>query len=239
MDANAKAYSALNKPQYDMGCMFIRALNINRGDIVLDMGCGTGELTKFIADQVGLDGEVVGVDPDETRVKVGQEKFKDVNNVEFLVGSSVTGFPHDKEEYYDVHFSSAVFPWLKRDEKKLYVKKAYQCLKPGGRIAIQTTLMQDNLVPEAVKDLVDFLGEEECKQLLEDMGPFSNVETKITSHTHYFDSLEEYSTWLNASANKAIDLEERKEYLARNTVQEADGRLRYEIGGLVQITGTK
>ena len=180
MDSNAKAYGALSTPQYDMGCTFLRVLNVSRGDKVLDMGCGTGELTKFIADLVGGDGEVVGVDPDEARIKLGQENFKDVANLAFLVGRSESGFPHDNDEFYDLHLSNCAFHWLMRDEKKVYVRKAYQCLKPGGRIAIQTRLVGDNL-PEALKDSFDPMGKEEYEQLLQDFGPFSHVKTKITN----------------------------------------------------------
>ena len=41
---------------------------------MLDMGCGTGEITSFIADQVGEEGEVIGVDPDQERIKVCHSK---------------------------------------------------------------------------------------------------------------------------------------------------------------------
>ena len=59
---NATQYSALqSKMQFKGGCL----LNIKPGHKILDMGCGTGELTRFLAELVGENGEVVGVDPDE------------------------------------------------------------------------------------------------------------------------------------------------------------------------------
>lgn len=54
MDSNAKAYDTLRKPQYDIGCIFLDALIVSPGDKVVDMGCGTGQLTKFIADMVKM-----------------------------------------------------------------------------------------------------------------------------------------------------------------------------------------
>ena len=44
--SNASLYSALSSVQYNTGCSFLETLDLNLGDKVLDMGCGTGELTK-------------------------------------------------------------------------------------------------------------------------------------------------------------------------------------------------
>ncbi len=89
-----------------------------------------------IADIVGSDGQVVGIDPDVARIKIAEEKYKEVSNLQFHVGSSVTGFPHNNEPYYDVHISTAAFHWVPNEEKAIYIQKAYESLKPGGRLAI-------------------------------------------------------------------------------------------------------
>ena len=239
MESDAKAYSQLNKPQYDAGCDFIRTLSLSKGAKVLDMGCGTGELTKFIADVVRPGGEVVGVDPDEARIKIAQEKFKDVENLEFVVGNSVTGFPHDNDEYYDLHLSSYVFHWVLGEEKKLYLQKAYQCLKPGGRIAIQALL---NIVtlPDDLKDLVEFLREEEYKELFEYGGQFSKVKTEITNRVSHFASFDEFAAWFKASTHQQLDQDKdwAKDVLAKYRSIEADGRVKIK-DLLIQITGTK
>ena len=38
------------------------------GDAILDLGCGTGELSVYLAELVGQDGKVVAVDPDTDRI---------------------------------------------------------------------------------------------------------------------------------------------------------------------------
>ena len=38
------------------------------GDVILDLGCGTGELSAYLAELVGPRGKVIGVDPDKERV---------------------------------------------------------------------------------------------------------------------------------------------------------------------------
>ena len=46
-------YSKMNAFQVGLGKQLINLLGVKRGDKVLDMGCGTGEITSFIADHVG------------------------------------------------------------------------------------------------------------------------------------------------------------------------------------------
>ncbi|CAB4038113.1 Hypothetical predicted protein [Paramuricea clavata] len=103
MEKDAKAYDEMSEPQVETGSQFIRELSLSQEDRILDMGCGTGNLTKYIADIVGANGEVVGVDPDVARIEIAKEKYKAVSNLHFYVGSSVTRFPHDSVSYYDLH----------------------------------------------------------------------------------------------------------------------------------------
>ena len=46
------------------GEMFIRAeVCPQAGDAILDLGCDTGELSAYLAELVGPEGKVIGVDP--------------------------------------------------------------------------------------------------------------------------------------------------------------------------------
>ena len=104
-------FSEVNEFQIEVGKKLIKLLGVKRGDKVLDMGCGTGEITSFIADQVGEEGQVIGVDPDDDRIKVAVERntLEPNRNMKFMVGDSSSHFPHYNEEYYDVYFSNFVF----------------------------------------------------------------------------------------------------------------------------------
>ena len=91
----AEKYSQVNEPQIEFGKKLIGLLDLKHGDNVLDMGCGTGEITSFIADQVGEQGQVLGVDPDEERIKVAVQKYSGARrNIKFIAGDSSSHFPH-------------------------------------------------------------------------------------------------------------------------------------------------
>ena len=60
---------ASNK-QSACGVQFVTECEIIPGMTVIDMGCGTGNLTNTIAKMVGSEGHVYGVDPDSGRIRV-------------------------------------------------------------------------------------------------------------------------------------------------------------------------
>ena len=248
---NATQYSALqSKMQFKGGCSFAGLLNIKPGYKILDMGCGTGELTRFLAELVGEDGEVVGVDPDEERIKVAKENLADLPNVTVQVGDSVSGFPHANEAYYDLHFSSHVFHWLSLDERPEYVKKAFESLKPQGLVAIQSDPTQDDDIYRRIKESYNsrstnaapkgtFVEEQGIKALLARYN-FSDVETKLVNDCSYFDSFDDFAAWWSASAYTDINELPDKQVLEdlKKKIILSDGRVKMTMK-LIQVKGRK
>lgn len=50
--------------QRSLGRTLIENVKPCLGNVILDLGCGTGELSAYLAELVGRDGKVVAVDPD-------------------------------------------------------------------------------------------------------------------------------------------------------------------------------
>ena len=48
---------------------------------MLDLGCGTGYLASVLAQRVGPEGKVTGVDPDRERIRLAQEQYGTINNL--------------------------------------------------------------------------------------------------------------------------------------------------------------
>ena len=128
----AKSYQQVSLFQREHGKMLIDDIEIHRGHI-LDLGCGTGELSAYLSELVGQDGRVVAVDPDNYRVEVARESHREVKNLAFHEGSSAS-FPGMDSETYDVIFSNFVFHWIKDKEEAF--KNMFWSLKPAGKIVL-------------------------------------------------------------------------------------------------------
>ena len=104
------------------------------GDTILDLGCGTGDLSAYLADLVGPEGKVVAVDPDKERILLAQQSFGEVKNLSFVEGSA-SSFPGIGSESYDIIFSNHVIHRI--PDKHEVFKNMFGSLKRGAKIAIQ------------------------------------------------------------------------------------------------------
>jgi len=117
------------------GKMFIESdVCPQAGDAILDLGCGTGELSAYLAELVGPQGKVVGVDPDKERLLLAKQCYGEVKNLSFVEGSA-SNFPGIGWESYDIIFSNHVIHWI--PDKREVFKNMFGSLKSGGKIAIQ------------------------------------------------------------------------------------------------------
>ena len=97
----AKSYQHVSLFQREEGKKLIDDVQIYRGYVLLDLGCGTGELSAYLSELAGQDGRVVAVDPDSYRVEVARESHREVKNLTFQEGSSAS-FPGMGSETYDI-----------------------------------------------------------------------------------------------------------------------------------------
>jgi len=107
----------------------ISLLSIARNDDVLDLGCGTGSLTRKI--RALTDGRVVGVDPSPGMIREA-EASRGGLNVSFAVKSAEQLDYHDA---FSVVFCNSAIQWFPDMGKAL--KDCHQALRIGGRMGIQ------------------------------------------------------------------------------------------------------
>lgn len=67
----------------------VRAAGLSRGGAALDVACGTGKLTAALADAVGPEGRVVGVDLSPAMLDEARRAFGDTSGVEFRLGNAM------------------------------------------------------------------------------------------------------------------------------------------------------
>lgn len=98
---------------------------------VLDIGCGTGSITKDIAQLVGPTGYVIGLDNTESFITEGKSLYTDVANLE-LIHSDILDFETD--EKFDLIVSARTFQWISTLDKA--IDKIKSLLKPNGQVSI-------------------------------------------------------------------------------------------------------
>lgn len=104
---------------------------IKPGMRVLDIGCGTGTITKDIANLVGPEGHVVGIDNTASFIAEGKELFSNIANLE-LIHTDI--FEYNSVEKFDLIVSARTFQWISTIDKA--IDKVKTLLKPNGQVSI-------------------------------------------------------------------------------------------------------
>lgn len=98
---------------------------------VLDVGCGTGSITKDIADIIGPAGRIVGIDNTGKFIESGKENHGHITNMELI---AIDLFQYQPEEEFDMIVSARTMQWLNNVPAALLKMKSM--LKPGGILSI-------------------------------------------------------------------------------------------------------
>ena len=126
----ARTYDRLSDPQFEGGQELVERLDVKSGDAVLDVGCGTGRLTQWIAGRDAVC--VVGIDPLPERVALARERAP---GIRFEVGSA-EDLAVFADASFDVVCLSAVFHWI--EDKARALREFARVLRPRGRLGVTT-----------------------------------------------------------------------------------------------------
>ena len=105
------------------------------GKRVLDVGCGTGNVSCWIARQVGETGSVVGVDVSEEQTEIAKKNADAIGlkNISFKVGNAYeTGV---ERESFDIAYCRFVLCHLMQPENAL--REMLATLKTGGTLVCE------------------------------------------------------------------------------------------------------
>ncbi|KAI1121057.1 S-adenosyl-L-methionine-dependent methyltransferase [Nemania abortiva] len=128
----ARSYTLAHHEQHNTGMFLLGKLGITRGMRVLDVGCGPGDLTAQIAQLVGDDGSVVGIDPSKERIAIAVSE-RALPNLSFQIGRAedLSQFPSSS---YDAIFVNSTLHWVQ--DQPTAIMEFGRVLRPGGRIGI-------------------------------------------------------------------------------------------------------
>jgi ubiquinone/menaquinone biosynthesis C-methylase UbiE len=87
----AEIYDRVSDTQFDGGKRLVERLGLDEAARVLDVGCGTGRLARWIAERVGPKGSVAGIDPLEERVASARSGGSAVSSTPSACRRSSTG----------------------------------------------------------------------------------------------------------------------------------------------------
>ena len=113
----------------------VSLLALEAGQTVLDLGCGTGELTRMIADRLEAlgGGRAVGIDAAARMIQVARKK-RASDSCRFDVVAA-EHLPYE-DTAFDAVVSSLFFHHVDLDLKQRTLAEAFRVLKPGGRLVI-------------------------------------------------------------------------------------------------------
>jgi len=109
----------------------LEQFGISAGDRILDIGAGTGRLTKYLVEMVGQDGFVIALDFAENMLRIAKPKVSR-KNVGFVC-ADVCKLP-----FFDGQFNKVIcfstFPHVKDKEQSL--REMYRILQENGKLLI-------------------------------------------------------------------------------------------------------
>ena len=205
LNFDGEKYKQASKHQKEWGNKLISALNLIGNEIILDLGCGDGVLTRQLSALVPR-GKVIGIDAStgmlETAMAPAQYNLTficmDIDNIDFI-------------NTFDIIFSNAALHWVKNHKKLM--RNSLAALKPNGSIqwnfAGDGTGESFNSTVTAIMNQNEYKGyftnfewpwympsKDEYEEILGNAG-FSKVQLTFENADRYFANGDEMIRWID------------------------------------------
>ena len=213
-----KRWASVNKGPFQSTKKLIELIKINEKNLVLDVACGTGVVTKQIQKKVGKSGYVIGIDTSITAIKIAKKENKKNKNLDFLNADAENLSFSKKFDIVTCQYALFFFP---NAQKAL--KNIKNNLKKSGIIGISVHGSKDNVpffssildsatkyipdyIPPGTPDLDRFGTKSALKTEIRKAG-FSNIVTKEFIFNYNPGKFEDY--WQNYIKYIAKPLKEK------------------------------
>ena len=129
---DARTYERVSAPQVAWGREVLDRIVLRGDETVLDAGCGTGRVTRLLAERVP-EGRVVAIDASAAMVEEATERLADLApRVSVRRGDLLE---LEVDEAVDLIVSTATFHWI-LDHDALF-RRLFAALAPGGLLVAQ------------------------------------------------------------------------------------------------------
>jgi trans-aconitate 2-methyltransferase len=129
---DAGTYERVSAPQVGWGRAVIARIPIRGDEDALDAGCGTGRVTRLLADRLPR-GTVLAVDASPAMVDEAARRLADLAPRVRVRHADLTALSLD--EPVDLIVSTATFHWIL--DHDLLFARLFAALRPGGRLVAQ------------------------------------------------------------------------------------------------------
>ncbi len=123
---NSELYQSSHSYVWNYGRDLLGLLDPKSGERILDVGCGTGQLTAEVAQRCA---EAMGIDASPEMIATARKNFPQLI---FAVGNA-TALPFDNE--FDAVMSNAALHWIRNQRGA--IASIARALKPGGRFVFE------------------------------------------------------------------------------------------------------
>jgi SAM-dependent methyltransferase len=129
---------------------------LKTGDVVLDVGSGTGSLLLEAAERVGPTGALHGVEPSPEMVARARQKARRRQVPMLVLESSAESLPYSTASF-DAVFCTLVLHHLPEPRREVAIREMRRVLQPGGRIVLVDWQRRKSLGVTGVLSLVSLL----------------------------------------------------------------------------------
>lgn len=209
------------------GSRLIKLLNLKENEDILDIGCGTGDLTNQIYKQHP---SVVGVDKSHQMINQANKKYPDIP---FSV-QDITNFCYSQS--FDAIFSNATMHWVKQPKKAL--ENIYKHLKTGGRFVAEfggknnVQIITNEVIHQIQEKKINY-NHEQFPWYFPSIGEYTTLMEEIgftVTFAEYFDrptpliGKEGLSNWINMFSNNMF--ENLKESTRKTIIKNVENNLK-------------
>ncbi len=193
--------------QNDVTLTALRDFPFKENEQILDIGCGPGNITAHIAENIS-NGSIIGIDTSPEMITFAKQHYKDKKNISFQV-ADVTKITY--QETFDMVVAFFCLHWI--TDQKTALQKMVQSLKSQGKLFIIFTTDNDQPLIKAYYDTmkslqwhryfenytfpVTLVNSDKCVKILEESG-CDHVSYTITRKANVFSSGDIFFSHLQA-----------------------------------------
>jgi trans-aconitate methyltransferase len=198
-------YKTHSSPYERSSRVLIEGMTLQGNESILDVGCGDGKVTAFIASRVPQ-GHVIGVDSSPSMIEVARRDHTQVKNLSFEV---VDAIDIDFDQQCDCVVSFSALHWVQDQLRAL--KHIHRALKSGGFAMLKVGCCEDSAQSRAMQEVRSrptwknyfeqqperYFGKTkiEYESMLKQAG-FKNAQVTMCYPTRTIESVESLQDWL-------------------------------------------